>query len=103
MESLAAAVLEEVPYQVTSYFRSVGVKPTSAPTAANMQDFYSKFITLTWFNILDGVGNVLQNTGILNGLVNPNPSTKPGNGYASAKEMKPYQPPIQNINVNYPT
>jgi hypothetical protein len=41
-EALAAAVLEELPYQVTSYFRSIGKKPGNAPNKANMQNFYRK-------------------------------------------------------------
>ena len=42
-EALAAAVLEELPYQVTSYFRSIGKKPGNAPKATNMQNLYCKF------------------------------------------------------------
>jgi hypothetical protein len=41
-EALAASVLEELPLQVTSYFKSIGKKPESAPKAANMQNFYRK-------------------------------------------------------------
>lgn len=42
-EALASAVLEELPYQVTSYYRSINKPPGAPPRAAELQGFYRKF------------------------------------------------------------